>query len=118
MTLNKVEQLEAQFYLMVRRVTLLEERLRLVQPLSDDVSQAGRIAVELNLDPVCLVRGDMLVERQRLSDALRTKGWNYPRIGRALGCCDRTAKRYANYYRRRMDLATATAKKQPRLRGI
>lgn len=92
--MTQIELMEAQFVLMAKRIQRLEERLKVVGPLGNDKADAGRVAVDLGIDPLCVVRGDLLPQRMRLAFELSRRGWRQGRIATALDVCERTVQRW------------------------
>lgn len=92
--MNAVEQMQGQVAGLSRRVEALEVVVRHLTVASGDAVAAGKCAENMGFEVDVLVLPARVTERRNLAKVLRVKGWSCSRIGRALGCDEKTVRRW------------------------
>jgi DNA-binding NarL/FixJ family response regulator len=92
--MNQVEMMQGRFEALSLRLGQVEERLAALSRATADGALAQQLIQEMGFSLDCLFIPSRVLERRRLAENLRRRGWSQARIARVLNCCEKTVERW------------------------
>jgi DNA-binding NarL/FixJ family response regulator len=92
--MNQVEMMQGRFEALALRLGQVEERLAALSRATADGVLAQQLIQEMGFSLDCLFIPSRVLERRRLAENLRRRGWSQARIARVLNCCEKTVERW------------------------